>query len=172
MNSGKRWPELEPISQGKRSRNMSKWTTLCSSLAEQTRSNSEAVKELQAQVETIDAERTCIELELTNVKAERDTLVKKLAAAHTTCKELSDQWEKLQGTSNSTSVTDCQSGPQEITQRLKCAENQVCDPSMRTTGRQTSQQLPCQTKSICFTSAGGTVEQLSGQRTNSKRSGD
>ena len=83
------------------------------------------MKELQAQVETIDAERTCIELELTHVKAERDTLSKKLAASQTTCKELSAQWERLQEAGRINSVSDSQSEPKEIAQKLKCAENQV-----------------------------------------------
>lgn len=143
---------------------------MCSSLAEQTRTHSEAVKELQAQVENLDAERTCIELELTNVKAERDTVAKRLAAAQTTCKELSSQWEKLQGTGKSASVSDSQSGPQELTQKLECAENQV---------RQTPPPFH-QLLNICLTAttltyfkdAGRTVEQLSGQRTNSTRSRD
>ena len=76
-------------------------------------------------METIDAERTCIELELTHVKAERDTVAKKLAATQTTCKELRDQWEKLQGTGTINSVSDSQSEPKDISQKLKCAENQV-----------------------------------------------
>jgi chromosome segregation ATPase len=99
--------------------------TVCSSLAEQTRRNSEVVKELQAQVATIDAERTCIELELTNVKAERDNVARKLAAAQITCKELSDQWEKLQEAGDSVLRKDSLSEPQEVTQRLQIAENQV-----------------------------------------------
>ena len=76
-------------------------------------------------METIDAERTCIELELTHVKAERDTVVKKLTAAQTTCKELSAQWEKLQEAGTINSVSDSLSEPKEIAQKLKCAENQV-----------------------------------------------
>lgn len=107
---------------------LNKSQILCSSLGEQTRVHAEAVKELQSQVETIDAERTCIELELTQVKAERDTLTKKLAASQTTCKELSDQWEKLAGTGKTATVMDSQAQPQDLTQRLKCAENQVCIP--------------------------------------------
>lgn len=50
---------------------------LCSALTEQTRRHAEETKGLHERNEVSEAERTCIEMELTNVKAERDHLLQK-----------------------------------------------------------------------------------------------
>lgn len=50
---------------------------LCSTLTEHTKRHAEETKTLHERIETTEAERTCIELELTNVKSERDDLVQK-----------------------------------------------------------------------------------------------
>jgi uncharacterized coiled-coil DUF342 family protein len=103
-------------------------TMACSTLAEQNKLHAEEVKALQEKVETTDAERTCIELELTHVKAERDNFSKQLIVAQSNCRELTEQWEKLRGSTQSlhvpaASISDCE--PEELGQKLKCAKSQV-----------------------------------------------
>lgn len=49
-------------------------------MTELTRRHAEETKVLHERIETAEAERTCIELELTNVKGERDDLIQKTAS--------------------------------------------------------------------------------------------
>eukprot|EP00892_Ulva_mutabilis_P002253 jgi/Ulvmu1/12028/UM083_0041.1 len=88
-------------------------------LTEHTRRHAEETKQLHERVETTEAERTCIELELTNAKAERDNLIKKASAQALHADVSASQHLYVPVAS----VSDCDLS--DVSQKLKSAQKEV-----------------------------------------------